>query len=264
MDTTARLILSLYFWLLVQSYALAQDVCGSIQYGVRVNDTYVRQNTERLEREGNFEVIERVNKSMKLYDEHKFELRISGAETYFHNIFQPKVEGGSMQEQIAAMGISAILRANDEFYYNRINGTTTHSVPQGTGFVGITIDPHDISWEIQSDTVRNLGGKMCLLAIGQDSTINSYNQRVVRTYEAWFTPDIPVPAGPQHFFGLPGLVLLVGEVGGRYQFYASSIDLSIPPCSTKIPNLPKFTTIYTKDEYDIYSGQLAAKRRARN
>lgn len=33
-----------------------------------------------------------------------------------------------------------------------------------------------------------------------------------RDYEVWFTPDIPVPAGPWKFFGLPGLIVEVEDL----------------------------------------------------
>lgn len=31
------------------------------------------------------------------------------------------------------------------------------------------------------------------------------------TVSVWFTPDIPIPAGPERYFGLPGLVLMVQD-----------------------------------------------------
>jgi GLPGLI family protein len=42
---------------------------------------------------------------------------------------------------------------------------------------------------------------------------------------AWFTPEIPVPAGPAEYHGLPGLVLAVDRLNETI-FLASSVDLS--------------------------------------
>jgi GLPGLI family protein len=44
---------------------------------------------------------------------------------------------------------------------------------------------------------------------------------------AWFTPEIPVPAGPAEYFGLPGLVLAVERLNETI-YLASSVDLTPP------------------------------------
>lgn len=44
---------------------------------------------------------------------------------------------------------------------------------------------------------------------------------------AWFTPEIPISAGPDLFYGLPGLILVV-EKNGETAFMATSIDLTPP------------------------------------
>ena len=44
---------------------------------------------------------------------------------------------------------------------------------------------------------------------------------------AWFTPQIPIAAGPDRFYGLPGLVLVV-EINGETAYMATSVDLTPP------------------------------------
>lgn len=44
-----------------------------------------------------------------------------------------------------------------------------------------------------------------------------------RSYTAWFTPEIPVSAGPWKFNGLPGLILAVADDAGQYNFEATGI-----------------------------------------
>lgn len=39
-----------------------------------------------------------------------------------------------------------------------------------------------------------------------------------RSYEAWFTADIPLPEGPWKFGGLPGLILKIQDTAGHYVF----------------------------------------------
>lgn len=44
-----------------------------------------------------------------------------------------------------------------------------------------------------------------------------------RDYVAWFTPELPVSAGPWKFSGLPGLILKVGDSRGDYVFTAKGV-----------------------------------------
>jgi len=47
------------------------------------------------------------------------------------------------------------------------------------------------------------------------------------TVTAWFAPEIPVPAGPAEYYGLPGVVLAVERLGETV-LLATSIDLTPP------------------------------------
>ena len=47
------------------------------------------------------------------------------------------------------------------------------------------------------------------------------------TFNAWFTPEIPISAGPDLFFGLPGLILVV-EKNGETVFMATSVEMAPP------------------------------------
>jgi GLPGLI family protein len=45
------------------------------------------------------------------------------------------------------------------------------------------------------------------------------------TIEAWFTTQIPVPAGPGPYGGLPGTILVVSVDGGRILYTATAVEL---------------------------------------
>lgn len=55
----------------------------------------------------------------------------------------------------------------------------------------------------------------------------------------WYTPQIPVPHGPENYFGLPGLILEVHN-GGR-SFYCEKIELnpSADPVEIRVPKQGK-------------------------
>jgi len=46
-----------------------------------------------------------------------------------------------------------------------------------------------------------------------------------KTIEAWFTPQVPVSAGPGQFGGLPGLILVLSVNRGEELYSATSVDL---------------------------------------
>ncbi|RFN59074.1 GLPGLI family protein [Marixanthomonas ophiurae] len=73
-----------------------------------------------------------------------------------------------------------------------------------------------ILWKLQND-FKTISGYNCQKATG--------NFRG-RSYEAWFTPEIPLPYGPWKLVGLPGLILEVYDL--NKQVYFSADEISIP------------------------------------
>ncbi|MEI6765435.1 MAG: GLPGLI family protein [Bacteroidota bacterium] len=73
------------------------------------------------------------------------------------------------------------------------------------------------NWKILND-IKEIGGHVCMNASLNDTLMN---QKVV----AWFALDIPVPAGPDRFFGLPGLILEVNINNGAKIMTAEKVEL---------------------------------------
>ena len=72
-----------------------------------------------------------------------------------------------------------------------------------------------LAWRLTDERSEFLG-YMCQKALAiQDST----------TYEAWFTPEIPVSTGPGQG-GLPGLILMMRIDDGQRSYVAKTMDLS--------------------------------------
>jgi len=98
----------------------------------------------------------------------------------------------------------------------------------------------DWNWEITEDE-KVISGYVCKKAI---SRMQGYH------FEAWFTDEIPVSAGPEKFDGLPGLILYVNT--GAVEFVAKSIRfleqaVVIPPPVFK-DRVYTFKEVYTKIE----------------
>jgi GLPGLI family protein len=94
-----------------------------------------------------------------------------------------------------------------------------------------------LAWKLQPDR-RKIGDYVCMKATaileGDEVT-------------AWFTPEIPIPAGPAQYHGLPGLVLAVERLDETI-FLATSVDLSPPDPELLVP--PRGGKSYTPDEFE--------------
>lgn len=80
---------------------------------------------------------------------------------------------------------------------------------------------------IYGDTIANIDWQLT----GEHKTIGSFNcQKAVgafrgRTYDAWFTPEIPLPYGPWKLSGLPGLILEATTQDGELSFLFEGITI---------------------------------------
>jgi GLPGLI family protein len=83
-------------------------------------------------------------------------------------------------------------------------------------------------WKIQND-LKEVAGHICMKAFYEDTL---KKQKIV----AWFAQDIPSSAGPERFYGLPGLILEVNYNDDALVLTADKIDYK--KLTTEL-NLPK-------------------------
>ncbi len=87
-------------------------------------------------------------------------------------------------------------------------------------------------WKLDP-TRKKIGEYVCMKA-----TMNLEGDTVT----AWFAPEIPVPAGPADYYGLPGIVLAVERLGETI-LMATSIDLTPLPAELLVkPDAGKKTS----------------------
>lgn len=95
----------------------------------------------------------------------------------------------------------------------------------------------NFNWIISKNKIKTILNYNCKLA-----TTNYKG----RSYEAWFTEDIPIVDGPYKFTGLPGLIINIYDTKKQYNFMLTSIKI-------KKGEFPK---IRTKDVIEIEKSQL--------
>lgn len=116
------------------------------------------------------------------------------------------------------------LKSKELLYYKDFNNSIIMSeLNDGVDTYQIIDKPFDWNWQI-TDEIKEIAGYSCRKAI---SNLMSYR------FEAWFTEDIPVSAGPDKFDGLPGLILCL-RIGGT-EIIAYSIKFSDQPAVINKP-----------------------------
>jgi GLPGLI family protein len=105
---------------------------------------------------------------------------------------------------------------NNEYLYTNLKEgkISVYTSLMGTRYVTEEAIPI-MEWSIMEDSAKNVCGYECHKAT---TTFRG------RTWEVWYTDDVPVSAGPWKFGGLPGLIMKIHDVDSLYVFEAIAIE----------------------------------------
>lgn len=110
------------------------------------------------------------------------------------------------------------------------------------------------AWKLTGEQATFLGHPVFQALAQQDST----------SLEAWFTPDIPISAGPAQYGGLPGLILTLAVDSNRLVYTATAIDTAAAVGQIKEPS---DGSKVTRDAYEKIvkekMDEIAKQRRGR-
>ena len=101
-----------------------------------------------------------------------------------------------------------------------------------TGYFEYAEDLPDFNWEILEDTMR-IEGYLAQKAVCEYGG---------RTWEAWFTEELPFNDGPYKFCGLPGLILNMIDSRCDYRFFFKSIQAADEGTTIKWENIETVKT----------------------
>ncbi|MBK8424998.1 MAG: GLPGLI family protein [Lewinellaceae bacterium] len=144
-----------------------------------------------------------------------------------------------------------------EVYYIKRNFATNtmYDVMQIFGKTYIVEDTlHAPGWKILND-LKDVAGHICMKASWEDTL---KQQKVI----AWFAMDIPISAGPERFFGLPGLILEVDVNDGGMLVSADKIDLKKLGTELDLPKKIKGKKITEAEFTTLMKKHMDQKREA--
>lgn len=102
-------------------------------------------------------------------------------------------------------------------------------------------------WKVMNK-IKEIKGYLCMMAVSKDTIKN-------QTITAWFANDIGVPAGPEKYFGLPGLILELDINDGDVLITADKIELKPVDKELVLPKKMKGKKI-TEVQYNSMLSEL--------
>lgn len=128
----------------------------------------------------------------------------------------------------------------------------------GITLMGKTYLVHDTivapAWKILND-MKEVAGHICMNASLND-TIRKQKTIV------WFALDMPVPAGPERFIGLPGIILEVNINEGALIITADKIDLKPITTELDVPEKIKGKKINSSEYQALIDKQIKERKDA--
>lgn len=84
-----------------------------------------------------------------------------------------------------------------------------------------------------------------------------------RTWNVWYTLDIPISEGPWKLDGLPGMILMANETKGQYSFECIGIHQNVnKPMTMELNKKVKTTGLYLERIYKLKESNYEAYRKA--
>ncbi|MEM0543040.1 GLPGLI family protein [Flavobacterium sp. j3] len=170
----------------------------------------------------------------------EFTLSVNDSETYFFdNDLLENSSNSSVSFAKAFCGYTSTVysKKNENVYYQTFDDSMF-------GYYVIKKDKNK-DWEFVNET-KKIEGFLCYKAILKEFIVNPISKKS-STYivTAWYTPNLPISAGPLNYFGLPGLILQCEKRGIVYGAVKIELNLEKEPIIIK-PDLNKI-----KDAYEI-------------
>lgn len=224
-----KLILCFVLFLTFSSYSQNQHF--KVMYGLSVNYDKFEDNDPIVQAhiKANNKQIEKLN----------FVLRVSDDKSLF------QVKEGMASDNDRALS-TAIATVAGQFSYFKNSETKIKSGDVFGEEMNILLDRDKYSNWVISKEKKKILGYTCFKATTEYKSFDKNEEEIIVDVYAWFTPEIPVSAGPLDIDGLPGLILEASR-NDRFTFIANKIELNPDDKSIEHPDAGKTVS---SEEYE--------------
>ncbi|RRJ90561.1 GLPGLI family protein [Paenimyroides tangerinum] len=229
-----KIILMLFFLITIKNFA--QIISGKITY--KVTKEY---NTESE----SYKFFKSQNPDCfydELADEISYEMQFSNKQYLFYAVID------NLSNIRCADKILTVLGTMNPDDFNLFNEDTFYRYMHHLGS-HLIISKKPYEWIITEET-KTIQNFTCYKAYFIE-TIDLGDEVKTNTHIVWFTPDLPFSYGPGNYYGLPGVILEANNMGGKYTYGASKIELNIenPKLENNIKKLKEISKEITLEEY---------------
>ncbi|RUT73329.1 GLPGLI family protein [Ancylomarina longa] len=149
-------------------------------------------------------------------------LQIGSKNSYFESEFNYYIDSllylkskGLVSEEKVSAGFTQYYSPGPNYHILQKHNTpeikTIESTTEGTW---ASVENVQLNWKLGNET-DTINGYYCK---------NAHTSFHGRNYTAWYTPEIPMPYGPYKFFGLPGLIIKIGDLQNTHVFELKNIQ----------------------------------------
>lgn len=214
------------------SIACAQAQTGIIKYTAKMNDQHKKEFIESIKKKDiDMNIKQTVIQSYNNAEPDYYELHFDKNESYYFKDEQLEKKNGY------TMGSKAGLFP----YYNNAKSKGTIELNSMMGNISHEL----LEWKTTNES-KMIGDFKCYKATTTETLYSRQGHYYDRDIEVWFTPDIPVKFGPEHYNGLAGLVLEVKR--NEFTIKASKINLNPDEKKLKIKRVEKDEKVISQKE----------------
>jgi len=164
---------------------------------------------------------QKTNKLEKLTEDSDFVLYFDDNASFFEETKKMEVETNLNKRNFAFKFV------NGTWYSNLKDSIKIKQKSFAGDSFNIYYPMNSHNWEISNES-RTISGYICYKATASKTETNIITKKEKElTTTAWFTPEIPVPFGPNGIDGLPGLILVCSQNNGTLNFFASNIKFNV-------------------------------------
>lgn len=233
-----KIILFVFFWILVIK-AHAQE---SYKVIYKLDPINIIENNEIYSKNKTKRIKNILENTIEYSKKERYILFINNSNSYFSKKDRIIVDYDDKSTMMYSKLASLITSFNKKVFVNFNNNSLTFTrILAGKYFNVHKNNFYNFNWDIKNDT-KIISGLEVKKAVGTYYDIIRDKEFEIT---AWFIPSIPIPAGPDIYFGLPGLI---GEIHLRKAIV--KID-SIEKLEENIEK-PNFEDVMTYEEYQNY------------